>query len=152
MRPIESHNRKNLRKNTVGPNEFTDFENFGFEHPGQFKMICHVNLIAHSKPSTIMSVRTACGDRIRKSENIMNSQPNTTHAKQTQHFMKTTFNQIVRTHFSAANSILTIPDAQNNYQFQKINIFKKFKKSNQNDHASPTLAHQNVIANEFMET
>ena len=63
--------------------------------------------------------------------------------------MKTTFNHIGRTHCLAVNSILTMPDAQNNNQFQKINIFDFFKKSDQN---SPTLAYQNVTANEFMET
>ena len=47
--------------------------------------------------------------------------------KKTQKFMKTTFNPIVRTHFSAVNSKLTMLDAQNNYQFQKINIFKNCK-------------------------
>ena len=44
VRPIESHSRKNFRKNKVGPNEFTDFEDFGFEHTRQFKTIFHVNL------------------------------------------------------------------------------------------------------------
>ena len=43
VRPIESHSRKNIRKNTVGPNEFTDFENFGFEHPRRCKTMFHVN-------------------------------------------------------------------------------------------------------------
>ena len=44
VQPTESHSRKNIRKNTVGPNKFTDFENFGFEHPGQFKTMFFVNL------------------------------------------------------------------------------------------------------------
>ena len=35
---------RSFLENTVRPNEFTDFENFGFQHPGPCKMIFHVNL------------------------------------------------------------------------------------------------------------
>ena len=37
--PIESHMRENNGKNTVGPNEFTDFEKFEVEHPENTKTV-----------------------------------------------------------------------------------------------------------------
>ena len=65
---------------------------------------------------------------VRKSENMMSKQPNMTHPKKTQKFMKTTFNPIVRTHFPAANSILKTPDTKNKHWFQKNHHFQKIHK------------------------
>ena len=110
---IESHMRKNNGTNTVEPNEFTDFEKFELERPKTTK-----TRKAGSKPSTWLP------------PGGLSERFTAKHARQKKNtkFMKTTPNPIVRTHVSAVNSILTMPDAQNNYQFQKINIFKIFKK------------------------
>ena len=45
--PNESHMRENYGKNTVGPNEFTDFEQFGLEHPDFIKTIVATNSANH---------------------------------------------------------------------------------------------------------
>ena len=45
--PIESHMRENYGKNTVGPNEFTDFEKFEVEHPENTKTILATNSPNH---------------------------------------------------------------------------------------------------------
>ena len=45
--PNESHMRENNGKNTAGPNEFTDFEQFGFEHPDRTKTIVATNWANH---------------------------------------------------------------------------------------------------------
>ena len=39
--------RENNEKNTVGPNEFTEFEQFGFEHPDFTKTIVATNWADH---------------------------------------------------------------------------------------------------------
>ena len=45
--PNESHMRENFGKNTVGPNEFTDFEKFRVEHPDPPKTIIDTNWSVH---------------------------------------------------------------------------------------------------------
>ena len=45
--PNESHMRENYKKNTVGPNEFTDFEKFPVEHPDRIKTILATNWRNH---------------------------------------------------------------------------------------------------------
>ena len=39
--------RENFGKNTVGPNEFTDFEKFGLENPDPIKTIFATNWYNH---------------------------------------------------------------------------------------------------------
>ena len=45
--PNESHMRENFGKNTAGPNEFTDFEKFGLEHPDSPKTMFAMNWPNH---------------------------------------------------------------------------------------------------------
>ena len=45
--PNESHMRENNWKITAGPNEFTDFEQFGLEHPDRTKTIVVTNWANH---------------------------------------------------------------------------------------------------------
>ena len=45
--PNESHMGENNKKNTVGPNEFTDFEQFGIEHPDRIKTMLAINWPNH---------------------------------------------------------------------------------------------------------
>ena len=45
--PNESHIRENNGKNTAGPNEFTDFEQFGLEHGDRTKTIVATNWPVH---------------------------------------------------------------------------------------------------------
>ena len=45
--PNESHMRENNWKNTVGPNEFTDFEKFLVEHTDSTKTIVATNWANH---------------------------------------------------------------------------------------------------------
>ena len=45
--PNESHVRENNGKNTPGPNEFTDFKQFGLEHPDFTKTIVATNWANH---------------------------------------------------------------------------------------------------------
>ena len=45
--PNESHMRENNGKNTAGPKEFTDFEQFRLEHPDSIKTIVATNWANH---------------------------------------------------------------------------------------------------------
>merc|ERR1712115_486594 len=83
---IESHMRKNNKRNTVGPNEFTDFEKFEVEHPENTKTILATNSPNHpgdgitlrqnrSSSHIMMCKASAANNEIRvseeKSKNLM---------------------------------------------------------------------------------
>ena len=53
--PIESHMRENNGKNTAGPNEFTDFEQFNREHTENIKTMLAMNWPNH--PSDGITLR-----------------------------------------------------------------------------------------------
>ena len=51
--------RENNGKNTAGPNEFTDFEQFGLEHPDSIKTIVATNWANHPGDGTCGTLRMA---------------------------------------------------------------------------------------------
>ena len=64
--PIESLDRENQRKNTAGPNEFTDFEKNEIEHPKRTKTILATTWAEHPASGITLRPAPMAGQRTTK--------------------------------------------------------------------------------------